>query len=252
MKGVSVASSTDRPVITIEELDADDAQQVADFYRRVLAPHFPADELETSENIAAGLKSGGTRALAARTAEGTIVGGAVGDLFPSSRVMLLSYLAVAAEGRGTGTGGLLMKALTDLWGRQFSPPLLIMEVEDPRHYHSDPDHSDPAFGDPVARVRFYERLGARALPVPYFQPALGPDGHRVPHLMLMVFGGTDAPPGTAQVDGNLVELFLTEYLETCEGPVRPDDVEAQRLLAACRRPGGLPLLRVSELPSFDN
>jgi hypothetical protein len=242
-----MASSADRPVVAIEEIDADDAQQVADFYGRVLAPHFHADELETSENISAGLKSGGTRALVARTAEGTIIGGAVGDLFPRSRVLLLSYLAVAAEGRGTGTGGLLMQALTDLWGRQLSPPLLVMEVEDPRYYHSD-----PAFGDPVARVRFYERLGARALPLPYFQPALGPDGRRVPHLMLMVFGGTDAPPGTQQVDGSLVELFLTEYLEGCEGPVRPDDAEAQRLLAACRRPGGLPLLRASELPSFDS
>jgi GNAT superfamily N-acetyltransferase len=242
-----VASSADRPVITIEEVDADDDQQVADFYRLILARNFPADELETSENVAAGLKSGGTRALVARTADAAIVGGAVGDFFPRSRVMLLSYLAVAAEGRGTGTGGLLMKALTDLWGRQFSPPLLVMEVEDPRHHYTD-----PAFGDPVARVRFYERLGARALPLPYFQPALGADGQRVPHLMLMVFGGTDAPPGTARVDGKLIELFLTEYLEGCEGPVRPDDAEAQRLLAACRRPGGLPLLRVSELPSFDN
>lgn len=242
-----MASSADRPVVVIQEVDADDDQLVADFYRRVLAPNFPADELETSENIAGGLKSGGTKALVARTAEGTIVGGAVGDLFPLSGVMLLSYLAVAAEGRGTGTGGLLMKALTELWGSQLSPPLLIMEVEDPRYHHSD-----PAFGDPEARVRFYERLGARALPVPYFQPALGPDGHRVPHLMLMVFGGTDAPPGTARVDGKLVELFLTEYIEGCEGPVRPDDVAAQRLLAACRRPGGLPLLRVSELPSFDS
>jgi GNAT superfamily N-acetyltransferase len=242
-----VASSADRPVVTIEEIDADDDQQVADFYRRVLAPNFRADELDTTENIAAGLKSGETKALVARTAEGTIVGGALGDLFPRSRVVLLSYLAVAAEGRGTGTGGLLMKALTELWGRQFSPPLLIMEVEDPRYHHSD-----PAFGDPVARVRFYERLGARALPVPYFQPALDPAGHRVPHLMLMVFGGTAAPPGTQHVDGKLVELFLTEYIEEYEGPVRPDDAAAQRLLAACRRPGGLPLLRVSELPSFDS
>jgi GNAT superfamily N-acetyltransferase len=242
-----VASSTGRPVVTIEELDADDADEVADFYRRVLASNFPTDELETSENFAAGLKSGGTRAIAARTAEGTIAGGAVGDLFLQGRVLLLSYLAVAAEGRGGGTGGLLMKAVTDVWGSQFGPSLFVMEVEDPRHHHSD-----AAFGDPEARVRFYERLGARALPVPYFQPALGPAGHRVPHLMLMVFGGTDAPPGTQQIDGKIIELFLTEYLEGCEGLVRPDDTATQRLLAACRRPGGLPLLRVSELPSFED
>jgi hypothetical protein len=50
-----------------------------------------------------------------------------------------------------------------------------MEVEDPRYAQSN-----PALGDPQARVRFYERLGARALPVPYFQPAFGLAGQRVP------------------------------------------------------------------------
>jgi GNAT superfamily N-acetyltransferase len=236
-----VAGSAGQPVITIEELDPADAREVAAFYRLVLAPHFPADELETSENIAEALKSGGTAALVARTAQRAIVGGAVGDLFPRSGVLLLSYLAVVPEGRGTGTGGLLMKAVTDVWGRKFDPRLFVMEVEDPRYFQVD-----PALGDPEARVRFYERLGARALPVPYFQPALGPAGRRVEHLMLMVFGGADAPSGAERVGGRRIEDFLTEYLEVCEGPVRPDDAEAQRLLAACRRPGGLPLLRVSE------
>lgn len=236
-----MAGSAGGPVVTVEELDSGNAHEVADFYRLVLAPHFRADELETSESIASGLKSGGTMALVARTAQGAIVGGAVGDMFLSSRVLLLSYIAVVAEARGTGAGGLLMKAVTGVWGRRLSPALLVLEVEDPRHYQED-----AALGDPEARVRFYERLGARALPVPYFQPALGPAGHRVPHLMLMVFGGTDAPPGTQRVDGRVVEVFLTEYLETCEGPVDLDDTEARRMLSACRRPDGLPLLRFSE------
>jgi GNAT superfamily N-acetyltransferase len=240
-----VGGSAHRPVVTVEELDAGNAHEVADFYRLVLAPHFRADELETSESIASGLKSGGTTALVARTAQGAIVGGAVGDMFPRSRVLLLSYIAVLAEARGTGTGGLLMNAVTGVWGRRLSPVLLVMEVEDPRYYQKD-----AALGDPEARVRFYERQGARALPVPYFQPALGPAGHRVPHLMLMVFGGTDAPPGMQRVDGRVVEAFLTEYLEACEGPVDPDDTDAQRMLSACRRPDGLPLLRFSEFAAW--
>jgi GNAT superfamily N-acetyltransferase len=240
-----VADSLGKPVVTVAELDADNAQEVADFYRVVLAPHFRADELETRENIASGLKSGGTTALVARTAEGAILGGAVGDMFPASNVLLLSYLAVVAQARGTGTGSLLMEAVTGVWGRRLSPTLLVMEVEDPRHYQED-----ATLGDPEARVRFYERLGARILPVPYFQPALGPAGHRVPHLMLMVFGGTDVPPGTRQVDGRVVEVFLTEYLRTCEGPVDPGDAQAQRMLSACRRPDGLPLLPFSEFAAW--
>lgn len=240
-----MASSTERTVITITEMDGADADAIAEFYRCILAPHFQPDELETSENFTVGLKCGGTRALVARTAEGAIVGGAVGDWFSRSRVLLLSYLAVPAAGRGTGIGGQLMKAVTEVWGKRFSPSLFIMEVEDPRHYRAEAN-----FGDPEARVRFYDRLGARVLPVPYFQPALGPTGCRVPHLMLMVFGGTAAPSGAQRVAGQIVEVFLTEYIEGCEGPVRPDDTEAQRLLAACQRLDGLPLLRVSELPGF--
>jgi GNAT superfamily N-acetyltransferase len=239
-----MAGSGGQPIVTVEELDTGNASEIADFYRVVLAPHFRPDELETSEHITAGLKSGGTMALVARTTEGAIVGGAVGDLFPRSDVLLLSYIAVVAEARGTGTGGLLMKAVTGVWGHRLSPPLLVMEVEDPRYYRED-----AALGNPEARLRFYERLGARILPVPYFQPALGPAGHRVPHLMLMVFGGTAAPLGTQQVDGRIVEIFLTEYLETCEGPVDSDDTDAQHMLSSCRDPDGLPLLRFSEFAS---
>lgn len=237
-----MAGSAERAALTIEELDPDSDSAVAEFYRRVLAPHFRDAELVSREDFSAGLKQGDTWALVARTAQGAIAGGAVGDFFPRSRVLLLAYLAVPAEGRGMGTGGLLMKAVTDVWGSRLKPSLIVMEVEDPRHYHSD-----DAMGDPQARVRFYERLGARTVPVPYFQPALGPDGHRVPHLLLMVFGGTQAPLGSQRVDGETVGLFLTEYLEGCEGPARPDDTDAQRMLAACRRPGGLPLSRLSDL-----
>jgi GNAT superfamily N-acetyltransferase len=244
-----MTGSGDRPSISITEIDGAAGDDVAAFYHRVLVPHFPPDELEASSDFVAGMKSGTTRALAARTADGVIAGGAVGDWFPQSHVLLLSYLAVSAEGRGVGTGGLLMRAVTEVWGSEFSPALFVMEVEDPRYHHGDVN-----FGDPEARVRFYERLGARALPVPYFQPALGshrPEARRVPHLILMVFGGTEALPGTRQVDGQTVEVFLTEYLEGCEGAIGPDDTDAQRMLAACRRPGGLPLLRVSELPGLD-
>ena len=239
-----MAGSAGRGGLTIEELSPDSDSAIAEFYERVLVPHFRSAELVSSEDFSAGLKEGGTKALVARTKHGAIAGGAVGDFFPRSRVLLLSYLAVPAEGRGMGTGGLLMKAVTDVWGSQVGPSLFVMEVEDPRHY--DSDH---ALGDPEARVRFYERLGARTVPVPYFQPALGPAGQRVPYLLLMVFGGTEAPRGTQRLDGKTVELFLTEYLEGSEGPVRPDDTEVQRLLAACRSAGGLPLLRVRDLPA---
>ncbi len=237
-----MSSSAAGPGITVGKLDPEDLREVLSFYQHVLLPNFRPAELQAPDEFAAGLKSGRGRALVARTAQGTIAGGAVGDFFPRSRVLLLSYLAVAAEGRGAGTGGLLFQAVTDLWAADLDPALCLIEVEDPRHARSD-----PALGDPQARVRFYERLGARALPIPYFQPALGPGG-RVPHMMLMVFGGAGAPAGADRVDGRIVAEFLTDYLEACEGGVRDDDAEAQRLLAACRRPGGLPLVPAANCP----
>jgi hypothetical protein len=42
-------------------------------------------------------------------------------------------------------------------------------------------------------------------------------------MMLMVSGGTGAPAGTQHVDVRIVEGFLTEYLEECEGSLRLDD-----------------------------
>lgn len=225
------------PVISVEELDAADDRRMADFYRRILVPHFRPEELDSPETFTAGLKSGGTRALAARLPDGTLAGGAVGGFFPRSQVVLLSYIAVPPEGRGMGTGSILMKVATEVWEAAWRPLLMVMEVEDPRHYGGD-----ASFGDPRARVRFYERLGARTLPVPYFQPALAAGVERVRNLLLMVFGGTSFQAGAGQVDGAVVESFLIEYLESCEGPVRPDDTEAQCMLAACRRPGGLPSL----------
>jgi hypothetical protein len=100
----------------------------------------------------------------------------------------------------------------------------------------------------VARVRFYERHGGRALPLPYLQPALGPGSARVPGLMLMAFGN-EVPGMAPTVDGQHVASFLMEYFEEFEGAVRPGDTELELLLAACGRPGGLPLLTVDELPS---
>jgi hypothetical protein len=101
-------------------------------------------------------------------------------------------------------------------------------------------------------VRFYERLGARTLPVPYFQPSLSAGRERVRNLLLMVFGGSEVPSGAGHVEGSVVEAFIAEFLGHYEGPRRADDAEAQRLLAACRRPGGLPLLLVRDLPKPDD
>ncbi|TYK44121.1 GNAT family N-acetyltransferase [Actinomadura decatromicini] len=230
------------PAFHIEPLAPVDDSGLTDFYENVLVPNFPTDELEAKSGFIASVRSGGTRVLTARTAEGDLLGGAVGDWFGRSQVTLLSYLAVRPGLRGGGVGTQLMAAATDAWTAHWNPRLLVAEIEDPRYHH------DTAYGDPRARLRFYERLGARFLPIPYFQPALGKSGRRVPSLMLMVFGGSAMPEHDGTVDGALVEEFLAEYFEICEGPPTTDDLPLNRLLESCRTPGGLPLVPAAELP----
>lgn len=232
-----------QPVRIVDARDGD-FRLVPEFYRTVIVPSFPPDELQTERELMDGLRSGRSRVLIAVAADGAMLGGAVGDYFPLSNVMLLSYLAVLADGRGQGVGAAVLRAAKEAWTEELSPRLIVLEVEDPRQFTGS-----AAFGDPAARVRFYERHGVRALPLPYMQPALGPDTGRVPGLMLMVLGGTDAPPGAGSVDGQHVASFLEEYFEEFEGPARPGDAELGLLLAACARPGGLPLMTVPELPS---
>jgi GNAT superfamily N-acetyltransferase len=233
-----------QPVTVVDARD-DDFRLVPEFYRTVIVPSFAPDELESEEELTSGLRSGRSRVLLAVGKDDAILGGAVGDYFPRSNVMLLSYLAALPGGRGNGVGSTLLLAARDAWTAELNPRFIALEVEDPREFKGS-----EAFGDPVARVRFYERHGVRALPIPYMQPALGPDTARVPGLMLMVFGGTDTPSGAGTLDGQDVASFLTEYFEEFEGPARPDDADLNLLLASCARPGGLPLMLVDELPSF--
>lgn len=239
--------------ITIADARDDGLRLVPEFYRKVIAVSFPPDELESEDELVAGLRSGRSRVLIAQDPGGAIVGGAVGDYFPRSDVMLLAYLAVLAEGRGLGVGAAVLHAAKQAWMAELNPRLIVLEVEDPREFTGS-----EAFGNPVARVRFYERHGVRALPLPYMQPALSPGTARVPGLMLMVAGGaavpatgpTAGPADGPMVPGRHVASFLTEYFEEFEGPAKAGDTELGLLLAACDRPGGLRLMLARELPTF--
>jgi predicted N-acetyltransferase YhbS len=232
--------SAARGPVRISQLDYGDEAAVSRFYQSVLLPNFRDGEVEAEEELAEGFGDGEDRALVAVAPDGSMVGGCVFEWYPLSQVLLLSYLAVQADYRDQGTGRQLLEAGLAAWTDELRPALVVTEVEDPRHYH------DTDFGDAARRFRFYGGAGARALSAPYFQPALGPGASRVPHLMLMVLGGS-AAVGRA-VDGQVIERFLAEYLEQSEGQAHPGDAQAQALFAACRQPGGIPLLPVGTLP----
>lgn len=219
------------------EHEIEDAQAAA-LYDDVLAPSFPHSERVTRAEFLDSITDpdGSMCVFAALDAAGEIVGGIVGEWFAECRVLLVSYVAVAPGLRGGGVGSRLITESLSRWWSRFEPLLILGEVEDPRV------HPATDYGDPVARLRLYDRLGALVLPVPYFQPALHDDSDRVRDLLLMVFAADASYLSDGHVDASVVRVFLQQNLRACEGHINADDEEVRALWAQVDRTGPMPLL----------
>ncbi|GAB2960550.1 hypothetical protein GCM10027280_56750 [Micromonospora polyrhachis] len=218
-------------------VDAIAGQTLSRIYTEVLEPAFPPDELVSLEGLRRGVASGTTQVSAVLADDGQILGAAVGDWSRATRVMLLSYLAVTPAGRGTGIGTRLLTTLVERWRERYQPCLILAEVEHPGHHAGNHAH-----GDPVARLRFYGRHGARVLALPYFQPALAPGLARVPGMLLLALWADPEFAGTGggdTVDPSRLRAFLTEYLQESEGRVATDS-QTVALWRALDLPEGVP------------
>jgi GNAT superfamily N-acetyltransferase len=212
-------------------------------YDRVLAPTFPPVELGSFASLAASWASGEHPAWAAIDDEGDVQGAVVCGRYPESRAALLVYLALAPGQRGGGVGGRLYREAVAAMMESGDVDLMLAEFEHPAvHLGSEET------GDPVARLRFYDRMGGRGLAVPYFQPAI--DGQRrVPGFILGVLSERTPPMGDGAVDGATVQAFLIENLRLNEGAVH-DDPATTALLAAAGVPRvkALPLTEPDRIP----
>jgi hypothetical protein len=174
------------------------------FYDELLEPAFPPTELMTYDELTGAVESGGTKGLV--LVEGDVpLAGVVTEGYLDDRVLLLAYLVVTAGRRNQGLGAYLLD--------QACAPekvLTLAEIEDPR-FHA----TDDLTGDPVARVRFYQRYGSMLLPIPYAQPSLRPGSARVENMLLITIPSAIDPRPI--VDGTLVAAFLEEYFHGCEG-----------------------------------
>lgn len=148
-----------------------------------------------------------------------------------SRCGLLTYLVVDAEWRRRGFARLLVEAALqrlELSAKADGQTLrgVFTEVHDPR---------GQTLGDtmePLARVRTLQRLGARALDVPYVQPELAPGQGRARGLILMAFvrHSGDGPP-----NGAVVRDFLSAFYRLL-GVADPEaDDDCRRMLASLER-----------------
>jgi len=216
--------------------------QLAVVHRDLLTPAFPPDELVSPAELESGLTTGTTVVTVISDDTDTPVAVAVGDFSPTSQVLLLSYLAVRPGQRSQGLGGRLLAEVTGAWQERFRPCLILAEVAHPAAHPADDWQ-----GDPTARLRFYARYGARALDLPFFQPALAAGKNRLYGFLLLVLACRPpcrgARPDTVAPDP--LRQFLTSYFLATEGRW-PDDQAAVALGRALERPDGIPLLPLTD------
>lgn len=202
-----------------------DADVLREVHRSLMTPSFRPDELVPEDDFVAQFEEG-AQAVLARDGHGRLLGAAV--LEPFGDAVLLEYLVAGPQSRGTGVGsGLMSRVLSD-WG---ASALLLAEFDRP---DVQPPH--PLHGDPSARLRFYDRFGALALDLPYFQPPVSQTSAREYGMLLAVFDrdGSIAERGALDsAQQGAVQRYLEEILHTAADP------DAQRLRTAAAAPHGL-------------
>jgi GNAT superfamily N-acetyltransferase len=209
--------------------------QAAQLYHEIFVPAFPPDELCRPHEFE-GMIAAGQPCWIAVDDDDRLLGGASCEWDDPPRVMLLAWLAVRQDVRGSGVGNQLLDVAGQAWREQWGPCLALAEVEDPAHHHGS-----PATGDPQARIRFYQGRGARALDIPYFQAALRPDAARVPDLLLMVLDADPQFCGTRPdtIDSGVIRTYLEIYQRQCEGQVGTDPQSMRLWDAIDAQPDGI-------------
>jgi GNAT superfamily N-acetyltransferase len=183
---------------------SDDRALVERAYHEVLAPSFTTDELPPDHEFVAEMDFA---TLVVALDGDAPVAAAVTGAGSRSPLALLSYLAVRPDQRGSGAGSRMMESLRSVWHASRAD-VVLGEVHDPRCW---PDGADER---PAARLRFYERHGARLLTVPWVQPRVRDDGDRVGGMLLLEMWSRHAPEA---VPAAWVRSWTTDYFSLAEG-----------------------------------
>jgi GNAT superfamily N-acetyltransferase len=219
------------PTSDLTILDSDRGiprELLARFYTEVLEPSFPPEEL-VAPWWGEGGDGDGKPLFIALSPDGEVVGGAIGEWYRESRVLLLSYIVARPGWRGQGLGTTFMREIEARWCPHHDYLLVVGEIDDPRH-RNDPRQ------DPWLRLRFYEQFNGWLIVAPYFQPRLRADAPRAYHLMLGVLRyAPEALTSEGKLRQDVLRGFLEEYFTICEGPAAvAEDPQLRWLLDAYR------------------
>jgi GNAT superfamily N-acetyltransferase len=187
----------DLRVIGSAELSADQQDQVVDIYAQAFPPELRVPFAELANPGPAGLMH-----LALDGSEP--VGFAASMLLGDTGWTFLRYYAISATRRGRGVGRRFWPLLLTALESEAWPVRVVFEVEDPGQAGADPAEK----GVRDARIAFWERCGARLLPVDaYVMPDLV--GLAAPEPMrLMAY---DAATGGQLVPGQVADLVAALY-----------------------------------------
>jgi GNAT superfamily N-acetyltransferase len=196
----------------------------------VLAPSFVFDELEPYEEFDTKLEDGTTTLLVGVDDAGAIVAAAVFVNIRAASAVVLRQMATREDVRGTGLGTELYRAFIATLEESEQPSLVLAEVQHPDHHEAHPRH-----GDPLSRLRFYDRFDARIIDVPYYKPALAPGLKPVYGLLLLaLYVRPDLiNPARTYLDPPENLLFALRSLLYADGD--PDEAAAAALLSAASR-----------------
>lgn len=148
---------------------------------------------------------------------GRIEGGLVADWYPECSALELIYIAVNPDSRGKGTGSALLKnglllikeaILAEENGRVGN---VFLEVDRPLRSARKKEIN------PVSRVAFWEKQGARHVPIQYTQPPLSAGKSPATNLMLMTLP-TGEGASCEEVNAEALKHFLKEFYRWLDAP----------------------------------
>lgn len=226
-----------KKLVTVEQRDFT-ADLLERFYDQVLAPSMPAYSMLPLDEVKTLYLGGAPIGPAAITLQNEEpIAGLLTQYFHRSKILLIMYLAVREDLRGTGRGTAALEASIPAWKKELGARAIIAETEDPRCKVASPET-----GDPVRRLALYGRLGAELFPMAYFHPSQCEGGSRGYGHLLIAYGCEGSLPQKALTD------FLDDYFAFYEGHdvVTSDSEYLAMRSQASDHTGNIRLIPISE------